>query len=230
MGGTRDHVVRLPPDVTAPLLAGVPAAAGADVTEVLVAGAAAWPWPAGGPRAAATRPRRWSSTWSGTAASRSTPDVDLTRTVGWFTAIAPVRLPGVGDGDDDPGAVLRGAADALRAAPDGGLGFGLLRYLNPRTAAALARLGAPQVLFNYLGRYADGTADWDTAPEADALRVAPDADLGTPYLLEINVACHDDARRAAPAGRVHLRRRGPRRRPRQRRSPTNGCAPSPTSP
>ncbi|MGA5303627.1 amino acid adenylation domain-containing protein [Nucisporomicrobium flavum] len=87
-------------------------------------------------------------------------DADLTRTVGWFTSIAPVRLPELPRGD--------------------GLGYGLLRYLNPRAAAALARLGTPQVLFNYLGRFgADEEAD---------VRVRPDDDLGTPYLLEINVA------------------------------------------
>ena len=107
----------------------------------------------------------------------------------------------------------------VTAAPDNGLGFGLLRYANARTAPALARLGAPQVLFNYLGRFAAASdADWDTAPEADALRTAPDPDLGTPYLLEINAACHDiTAGRAGAAGRAHLRRRGPRH-PRPRRA------------
>ncbi len=116
--------------------------------------------------------------------------LDLSRTVGWFTAIAPVRLPAGDDGDLV--AVLKEVKERLRAAPDGGLGFGQLRYCNPRTAAALGRLPSPQLLFNYLGRWAaDGTDDWDSAPEVDALRVGPDPDLGTPYLLEINAICDE---------------------------------------
>ncbi|TDB94959.1 amino acid adenylation domain-containing protein, partial [Nonomuraea longispora] len=179
VGATRDHVLRLPPDVTEPLLTTVPAEQGGDVTETLVA-------------ALHTAVARWRSARGRDADAPLVLDLErhgragdagLSRTVGWFTAIAPVRLPG---GRATPGEVR----EALRAVPGGGLGFGLLRYCNPRTAAALARLGTPQLLFNYLGRFpAGGTRDWDTAPET--LRVAPDPDLGTPYLLEINVACHD---------------------------------------
>ncbi|TDE21357.1 amino acid adenylation domain-containing protein, partial [Nonomuraea mesophila] len=181
VGATRDHVLRLHSDVTKPLLTTVPAGQGGDVTETLVA-------------ALHTAVARWRSA-SGRDADAPllldlerhgrAGDAGLSRTVGWFTAIAPVRLPG---GRATPGEVR----EALRAVPGGGLGFGLLRYCNPRTSAALARLGTPQLLFNYLGRFpAGGRHDWDTAPETAALRVAPDPDLGTPYLLEINVACHD---------------------------------------
>ena len=65
-------------------------------------------------------------------------DVDLSRTVGWFTSLFPVRLdPGALDLDE---ALAGGAAlgralklikEQLRALPDNGLGYGLLRYLNP---------------------------------------------------------------------------------------------------
>ena len=50
--------------------------------------------------------------------------------------------------------------------PDNGLGYGLLRYLNPETAAQLGGFAAPQIGFNYLGRFAAGTADWSVAAEA----------------------------------------------------------------
>ena len=40
-----------------------------------------------------------------------------------------------------------------------GLGYGLLRYLNAETAGELAGLPAPQIGFNYLGRFAGGSAD-----------------------------------------------------------------------
>ncbi|MEV4516217.1 non-ribosomal peptide synthase/polyketide synthase [Dactylosporangium sp. NPDC049525] len=185
VGQTREHELRLPPEVTGPLLTTVPAAAGTDVTATLVAALriAVSRWRAGrggDPTAALTvdLERHGREEFDGT---------DLSRTVGWFTAVAPVRLPAVPDGPQALADVHR----LVTAAPDNGLGFGLLRYANARTAPALARLGTPQVLFNYLGRFpAVSEMDWDTAPEADALRTAPDPDLGTPYLLEINAACH----------------------------------------
>ncbi|KAA0102330.1 non-ribosomal peptide synthetase [Mycolicibacterium sp. P1-18] len=189
VAATRDHEVRLTAAETVPLLTSVPAMANADVTETLVA-------------ALSVAVRRWRD---GRGTDPEAPLVldlerhgrdgwgeglDLSRTVGWFTSIAPVRLPA--NASDDHVAVLKETKERLRAAPDGGLGFGQLRYCNPRTAAALGRLPAPQVLFNYLGRWAsDGTADWDSAPEVAALRGAPDPDLGTPYLLEINAICDD---------------------------------------
>ncbi|WP_327011383.1 non-ribosomal peptide synthase/polyketide synthase [Dactylosporangium sp. NBC_01737] len=185
VGRTRDHELRLPPEVTGPLLTTVPAAAGTDVTATLVA-------------ALRIAVSRWRAGRGADADAALTVDLerhgreeldgtDLSRTVGWFTAIAPVRLPAVPDGPQALADVHR----LMTAAPDNGLGFGLLRYANARTAPVLARLGTPQVLFNYLGRFAAASdVDWDTAPEADALRTAPDPDLGTPYLLEINAACH----------------------------------------
>ncbi|QWY63704.1 non-ribosomal peptide synthetase (plasmid) [Mycobacterium avium subsp. hominissuis] len=87
--------------------------------------------------------------------------VDLSRTVGWFTATYPVALhlggldwAQVAAGDAALGAALKGAKEQLRALPDG-LTYGLLRYLNPD-----AGLGDcdPTVVFNYLGRLA-GTAE-----------------------------------------------------------------------
>ncbi|MCB0938297.1 MAG: AMP-binding protein, partial [Mycobacterium sp.] len=64
-------------------------------------------------------------------------DVDLSRTVGWFTTKYPVALtPGaitweqVRAGDAALGAVIKDAKEQLRALPDGAT-YGLLRYLNP---------------------------------------------------------------------------------------------------
>ena len=70
-------------------------------------------------------------------ARRSSPDVELSRTVGWFTSLYPVRLdPGPLDLDEalagGPalGRALKLIKEQLRAVPDNGLGYGLLRYLN----------------------------------------------------------------------------------------------------
>ncbi|NOK35298.1 non-ribosomal peptide synthase/polyketide synthase, partial [Corallococcus exercitus] len=78
-------------------------------------------------------------------------DVDLSRTVGWFTSLVPlqVELPAHGSA----GEALRTVRDARRRLPHHGIGFGLLRWLAPHdTAASLRDTPAPEVAFNYLGQ------------------------------------------------------------------------------
>ena len=95
-------------------------------------------------------------------------------TVGWFTSLFPVRLdPGALDleeamaGGGALGRALKSIKEQLRALPDNGLGYGLLRYLNPQTASQLAGFASPQIGFNYLGRFAaSAAADWGGAGEA----------------------------------------------------------------
>ncbi|MFI2608323.1 non-ribosomal peptide synthase/polyketide synthase [Kitasatospora sp. NPDC018619] len=82
--------------------------------------------------------------------------LDLSRTVGWFTALYPVALS-VPAGDW--GTALKAVKEQLRAVPDRGLGYGALRHL--AGDAALAGAPAPGIAFNYLGRFdwsADGAA------------------------------------------------------------------------
>ncbi|AKH85663.1 CDA peptide synthetase I [Streptomyces sp. CNQ-509] len=84
---------------------------------------------------------------------------DLSRTVGWFTSVHPVRLDfgrltwaEVTEAGSGLAAAVADTGRQLRSIPESGLGYGLLRYLDADTAPALAELPAPQVLFNYLGR------------------------------------------------------------------------------
>jgi amino acid adenylation domain-containing protein len=79
-------------------------------------------------------------------------DVDVTRTVGWFTTVFPIQLQ-LPD-DDTPEANLIAIKECVRAIPDFGVGFGLLRYLNSDESlrAAPCRLPAAEVAFNYLGQ------------------------------------------------------------------------------
>ncbi|MHA6765595.1 non-ribosomal peptide synthetase [Streptacidiphilus sp. PAMC 29251] len=83
-------------------------------------------------------------------------DVDLNRTVGWFTTIYPVVLDVPRDAAD-LGTALKAVKEGLRAVPRGGLGYGALRYLRPAADQGLPEL--PQVGFNYLGRQ-----DWTGSP------------------------------------------------------------------
>ena len=79
------------------------------------------------------------------------PDLDLSRTVGWFTAVHPVLLDTTGAAGT--GAALCTVKERLRAVPDQGIGYGVLRYLGQgEMADALRALPHARVLFNYLGQ------------------------------------------------------------------------------
>ncbi|WP_432065179.1 amino acid adenylation domain-containing protein [Streptomyces sp. C10-9-1] len=99
-------------------------------------------------------------------------DHDYTRTVGWFTAIAPVRL----GPHTDPVAAAREVA-GRQTDGTAHLSYGLLRYLNPQTAPLLGAT-RPQVLFNYLGRGEESLAP-HIAAEDDGRPYAVEADTWT---------------------------------------------------
>ena len=133
------------------------------------------------------------------------PGADLSRTVGWFTSLYPVRLDLRGidvaevlDGGPAAGAAVKAVKEQVRAVPDHGLGYGLLRYLNPETRAVLAACPAGEVSFNYLGRMSSADMPerlaglgWTPAP--DAVGLAPALDAGMPAMaaLELNVVVTD---------------------------------------
>jgi amino acid adenylation domain-containing protein/non-ribosomal peptide synthase protein (TIGR01720 family) len=87
-------------------------------------------------------------------------EVDLSRTVGWFTTKYPVAVAVGGQlswaqvlaGDAALGAVIKEAKEQLRALPDG-LTYGVLRYLNTEVDLQGAD---PAIGFNYLGRLGAG--------------------------------------------------------------------------
>ncbi|MEV4970314.1 amino acid adenylation domain-containing protein [Streptomyces scopuliridis] len=109
------------------------------------------------------------------------PGRDLSRTVGWFTSMFPVRLENTGCVWADVwtagpalGRALKRVKEQLRAVPDLGIGYGVLRYLDPVAAPELSALGTPRAGFNYLGRIAaEGREDWDITAEFTTL---PDTD------------------------------------------------------
>ncbi|MEG4588312.1 amino acid adenylation domain-containing protein [Microcoleus sp. MOSTC5] len=77
--------------------------------------------------------------------------VDLSRTIGWFTAVFPVLLNL--EKPSDLGAVLKSVKEQLRAVPNRGVGCGVLGYLNPEIAKDLHKLPQSEVSFNYLGQF-----------------------------------------------------------------------------
>lgn len=69
------------------------------------------------------------------------PDVDVSRTVGWFTDLYPVRLDAEGK---SPCKARELVKEQLRRLPDHGIGHGLLPYLNVETAPVLAAMPQPR--------------------------------------------------------------------------------------
>ncbi|MGA6166030.1 amino acid adenylation domain-containing protein [Amycolatopsis magusensis] len=111
-------------------------------------------------------------------------DIDLSRTAGWFTVIRPVHLP---VGEAEAADAVRVVKQALRAAPDNGLGFGLLRE----------ELGLPDapVLFNYLGQVdqqSTGGSAFRLLLDNPAWAGAAQAPENTRHhTLEINAGIHE---------------------------------------
>jgi amino acid adenylation domain-containing protein/non-ribosomal peptide synthase protein (TIGR01720 family) len=79
--------------------------------------------------------------------------LDISRTVGWFTSLYPVLLQKPQENENLEN-LLKEVKKQLRAIPNHGISFGLLRYLNhnPDTRETLTHLDKPQISFNYLGQ------------------------------------------------------------------------------
>ncbi|KAB0494815.1 non-ribosomal peptide synthetase [Pseudomonas vancouverensis] len=76
--------------------------------------------------------------------------LDLTRTLGWFTSLFPVRLQPAAE----TAQAIKSIKEQLRAIPGKGLGYGVLRYLaEPAQREALQGLPTPRITFNYLGQF-----------------------------------------------------------------------------
>ena len=82
-------------------------------------------------------------------------EIDLTRSVGWFTSAYPLRLTPVQiEEAAGQGASIKAIKEQLRAVPHKGLGYGVLRYLaDDLCKQAMAALPTADITFNYLGQF-----------------------------------------------------------------------------
>jgi fengycin family lipopeptide synthetase A len=112
-------------------------------------------------------------------------DVDISRTVGWFTHFYPFVLelaPG-----RDIGYQIKSVKEALRQVPQQGMSYGLLRYgTGDEQMNQAAFRASPRISFNFLGHFVGDntvgpfTIDWDAAgqPISPQARRVHDLDVG----------------------------------------------------
>jgi amino acid adenylation domain-containing protein/non-ribosomal peptide synthase protein (TIGR01720 family) len=115
-------------------------------------------------------------------------NLDVSRTVGWFTTVFPVRL---GVHGDVPRAI-KSVKEAVRRTPGNGAGYGLLRHLSPpETRARLAALPRAQIAFNYLGRIGSFSSGLFVA-DAASMDLSNDATAPLGPLITIDAFADDD--------------------------------------
>ena len=188
----------LPVLLTEALLSAVPAAFYAQINDVLLT-------------ALALAVLRWRRDHASVAESSIVIDLeghgreqmdsgmDLSRTVGWFTTVFPVRLDlqqidldEAFAGQFATGRALKMIKEQLRAIPANGLDYGLLRYWSPRISKRISALPHPQIAFNYLGRFSaqDGT-EWQPVGDDAGFSGGADSAMPLSYLLEIDAIVSD---------------------------------------
>ncbi|MBD2095648.1 amino acid adenylation domain-containing protein [Trichocoleus sp. FACHB-591] len=108
--------------------------------------------------------------------------IDLSRTVGWFTAIFPRLLHYK---SQDALSLLKSIQNQLRQVPNNGIGYGILRYLSQEPE--LQAVPHPHVCFNYLGQT---DATFNTAslfhPAQESTGASRSPQGRRSHLLEIN--------------------------------------------
>ncbi|MBJ6611780.1 MAG: amino acid adenylation domain-containing protein [Candidatus Thiothrix moscowensis] len=109
------------------------------------------------------------------------PAFDLSRTVGWFTSIYPqvLTLPA-----KDMASAIKAVKEQLRAIPNRGMGYGILRYLGKVDGLA----GQAELCFNYLGQFDASAADTAVLRHAmlDMATQPHSLQQQRPYVWEIN--------------------------------------------
>lgn len=143
VASTQDIHVSLSTEDTQALLSEVPRALRSQINELLLTAlsqaVSAW-----------TGDRRVLCEMEGHGREDLCDDVDVSRTVGWFTSVYPVAVNTGTDLAETFGTVR----EHLRSIPHNGVGFGMLRYLadSEELRQRLAALPQPELTFNYLGQ------------------------------------------------------------------------------
>ncbi|MBF0303861.1 MAG: amino acid adenylation domain-containing protein, partial [Desulfamplus sp.] len=110
-------------------------------------------------------------------------DIDVSRTVGWFTATYPmiINAPPAPAEDDDPAEAISAINNSLDKVPNNGIGWGVLKYLTPLEKGLYSQINKeqepyPDINFNYLGKFEAYSKDmFKPASENTGSQVATEA-------------------------------------------------------
>ena len=107
-------------------------------------------------------------------------DIDISRTVGWFTSLYPVVLhahPGKEISD-----YIKTTKEGLRQIPHKGIGYGIARYLSGGMPSKLN----PEISFNYLGQFDQDLQQHGVQLSSYSCGSDSSGDQERPYVLNIN--------------------------------------------
>ncbi|MAT41341.1 MAG: hypothetical protein CL609_03295 [Anaerolineaceae bacterium] len=117
--------------------------------------------------------------------------IQLTHSVGWFTALYPIylSLPG----NPDQGEAIKLIKEQLRLIPLHGVGYGIFRYLSPiaKKDDRLEQLATPGIRFNYLGQLPENDSESNLLGFAsEAAEFQRSAANHRSHLIEIDALIH----------------------------------------
>ncbi len=118
-------------------------------------------------------------------------EIDVTRTIGWFTSMFPIVLD-MRD-SEDISSVIRRTKEMIRHIPNRGIGYGVLKYLTDvEHTQELDFNIQPQISFNYLGQFMDGTQEgsFESSPLSPGRSVGEGAE--SHFTLDINSIVSQD--------------------------------------
>ncbi|WFA93998.1 plipastatin non-ribosomal peptide synthetase PpsC [Bacillus subtilis] len=82
------------------------------------------------------------------------PELDISRTVGWFTSMYPALIS-FENHRDELGTSVKTVKDTLGRIPNKGVGYGMLKYLTHPENKSITFSKTPEISFNYLGQFND---------------------------------------------------------------------------
>ncbi|MBP7653547.1 amino acid adenylation domain-containing protein [Candidatus Dependentiae bacterium] len=118
-------------------------------------------------------------------------DINISRTIGWFTAMYPLILKNY----DDISKLIKETKEVLRRVPNNGIGYWILKYLTPYEHTKSLQFDKlhPQVLFNYLGEMSSNEQSksiFDFSQTGSGKSISSDFELRHP--IEINAVTVDN--------------------------------------
>ncbi|MEC1581804.1 plipastatin non-ribosomal peptide synthetase PpsC [Bacillus subtilis] len=82
------------------------------------------------------------------------PELDISRTVGWFTSMYPALIS-FENHRNELGTSVKTVKDTLGRIPNKGVGYGMLKYLTHPENKSITFSKTPEISFNYLGQFND---------------------------------------------------------------------------